>query len=62
VDGKEIFHSMTIARFVARKFGLIPKDDFDAAICDEVVNTFADIVDRIKNTYTYACLQKYAFM
>jgi len=45
VDGKPIFQSVAIARFAARKGGLIPKDDLNAAICDEVMDSIADVVN-----------------
>jgi len=42
VDGKPLAQSLTICRFVARKNGLVGKDDFEAAQADALVDYVAD--------------------
>jgi glutathione S-transferase len=35
--------SAAIGRYLAKKYGLIPDDSFDAARCDEIVNALDDL-------------------
>ncbi|CAG7830465.1 unnamed protein product, partial [Allacma fusca] len=44
-DGKGIFGSQPICRFLARLFGLCGQDDVEAAKCDEYVDAFQDIIN-----------------
>ncbi|XP_050728162.1 hematopoietic prostaglandin D synthase-like [Eriocheir sinensis] len=49
VEGKMLPQSLAIARFVAKKAGLLPEDPLHAAFCDAVVETLRDvIVDMFK--------------
>ena len=50
VDGKSISQSNTINRYVGKLAGLYPKDDWQAALCDEVMDAAEDIGSRIGNT------------
>ena len=50
VDGKSIAHSNTINRYVGKLAGLYPKDDWQAALCDEVMDAAEDIGTRIGGT------------
>lgn len=50
VDGKAIAHSNTILRYVGKLTGLYPKDDWQAALCDEAMDAAEDIGTRIGNT------------
>jgi len=50
VDGKVIAHSNTIIRYVGRLAGLYPKDDWQAALCDEAMDAAEDIGTRIGST------------
>lgn len=50
VDGKSIAQSNTIIRYVGRLASLYPKDDWQAALCDEVMDAAEDITTRIANT------------
>lgn len=50
VDGKSIAHSNTITRYVGKLAGLYPKDDLQAALCDEVLDAAEDIGTRVGNT------------
>lgn len=50
VDGKIIAHSNTINRYVGKLAGLYPKDDLQAALCDEVMDACEDLGTRIGNT------------
>lgn len=50
VDGKEIAQSNTINRYLGRLAGLYPKDDWQAALVDEVMDAVEDISTRIGST------------
>ena len=50
VDGKEITQSNTINRYLGKLAGLYPKDDWQAALADEVMDAVEDISFRIGNT------------
>lgn len=50
VDGKLITQSNTILRYVGKLAGLYPKDDWQAAVCDEVMDAAEDISSRIGST------------
>jgi glutathione S-transferase len=49
-QGKSIAQSNTIIRYVGKLAGLYPKDDLQAALCDEVMDATEDIATRIGNT------------
>ena len=42
-DGKTIAQSTAIARFLARKYNLGGKDDYESAKCDELVDAIGDL-------------------
>jgi prostaglandin-H2 D-isomerase / glutathione transferase len=50
VDGKILAHSNTINRYVGKLAGLYPKDDWQAALCDETMDAAEDLGTRIGNT------------
>jgi glutathione S-transferase len=50
VDGKVIAQSNTINRYLGKLAGLYPKDDWQAALVDEVMDAVEDITTRIGNT------------
>lgn len=50
VDGKSIAQSNTINRYVGKLAGLYPKDDWQAALCDEIMDASEDIGSRIGGT------------
>lgn len=50
VDGKVIAQSNTINRYVGKLAGLYPKDDWQAALVDEVMDAVEDVSTRISNT------------
>jgi glutathione S-transferase len=50
VDGQVIAQSNTINRYVAKLADLYPKDDWRAALVDEVMDAIEDISVRIGNT------------
>ena len=50
VDGKVITQSNTINRYVGKLAGLYPKDDWQAALADEVMDAVEDISTKISNT------------
>ena len=50
VDGKSITQSNTINRYLGKLAGLYPKDDWQAALVDEVMDAVEDISFRIGST------------
>ena len=50
VDGKVITQSNTINRYLGKLAGLYPKDDWQAALVDEVMDAVEDISTKIANT------------
>ncbi len=50
VDGKVITQSNTINRYLGKLAGLYPKDDWQAALADEVMDAVEDISTKIGNT------------
>lgn len=49
-DGKVLTQSNTINRYVGRLAGLYPKDDWQATVCDEIMDATEDISFRIAST------------
>lgn len=52
VDGKAIAQSNTINRYVGKLAGLYPRDDWQAALVDEIMDAIEDISTKIGNTFT----------
>lgn len=50
VDGRRIAQCNTINRYVGKLAGLYPKDDLQAALCDEVMDAAEDLGSRVGNT------------
>ena len=50
VDGKVITQSNTINRYLGKLAGLYPKDDWQAALVDEVMDAVEDVATKISNT------------
>lgn len=50
VDGRMITQSNAINRYLGRLAGLYPKDDWQAALVDEVMDAVEDISTKIGNT------------
>ena len=50
VDGKIVAQSNSINRYVGKLAGLYPKDDWQALLCDEVMDAAEDIGTRINGT------------
>jgi glutathione S-transferase len=50
VDGRVVSQSNSINRYVGKLTGLYPKDDFQAFLCDEVMEATEDISTRIAQT------------
>ncbi|XP_069187458.1 hematopoietic prostaglandin D synthase-like isoform X2 [Procambarus clarkii] len=44
VDGKTLPQSLAIARFAAKKAGLVPEDDLEAAFCDALADTAFELL------------------
>eukprot|EP00090_Calanus_glacialis_P010709 TRINITY_DN1915_c0_g1_i2.p1 TRINITY_DN1915_c0_g1~~TRINITY_DN1915_c0_g1_i2.p1 ORF type:complete len:224 (-),score=88.34 TRINITY_DN1915_c0_g1_i2:119-733(-) len=47
VEGQTIGQSMTIARYLARRFGLAGKTDVDAAEADQAVDALNDLINNV---------------
>ena len=43
IDGKLISQSNAVARYLARKHGLTGKDEWEAMLCDVLVDTLGDL-------------------
>ena len=52
VDGKVIAQSNAINRYVGKHAGLYPKDEWSAAIVDELMDAVEDVTGRIGATFT----------
>ena len=50
VDGRVITQSNTINRYLGKLAGLYPKDDWQAALVDEVMDAVEDVSTKIGNT------------
>ena len=50
VDGKVVSQSNSINRYVGKLTGLYPKDDWQALLCDEVMDAAEDLGTRIAHT------------
>ncbi len=50
VDGKMVSQSNSINRYVGKLTGLYPKDDWQALLCDEIMDAAEDIGTRIAQT------------
>lgn len=50
VDGQVVSQSNSINRYVGKRTGLYPKDDWQAFLCDEVMDAAEDISIRIAQT------------
>jgi len=50
VDGKVVSQSNSINRYVGKLAGLYPRDDWQAFLCDEVMDAAEDISTRIGHT------------
>jgi len=45
IEGKRLFQSIAITRFLAKKVGLVGSNDFEAAQCDEYVDATRELMD-----------------
>ncbi len=51
VDGMVITQCNAINRYVAKLAGLYPEDDFQALLCDEILEAHEDITDKLVATF-----------
>ncbi|CEF69523.1 Hematopoietic prostaglandin D synthase [Strongyloides ratti] len=51
VDGKVLFQSRAIEKFLARQFGLIGNDDFEAAQVDQYILTIDDVMINFRPAF-----------
>jgi prostaglandin-H2 D-isomerase / glutathione transferase len=58
VDGKAITQSNTINRYVGKLAGLYPKDDWQAALADEVMDAAEDLGSRLGATIAMGDAEK----
>ncbi|CAL8122957.1 unnamed protein product [Orchesella dallaii] len=42
-EGKKLAQSLAMTRYFAKRFNLVPQDDFEAALCDEYVDATRDL-------------------
>jgi len=54
VDGKVVSQSNSINRYVGKMTGLYPRDDWQALLCDEVMDAAEDLGTRIAQTIDLA--------
>lgn len=54
VDGRMLAQSHTIGRFLARKYGLAGKDDWDQAMADMYADSIMDLTEKAKVFYEQA--------
>jgi len=47
VDGKSLTQSVAISRYFAEKTDLVPKDPFQAALCNEYVDAVQDLLESL---------------
>lgn len=50
IDGRAVAQSNAVARYLARKYGLAGKDEWEELECDVLVDTLQDL--KQGNTYT----------
>lgn len=48
-DGRKLTQSAAITRYFAKKHNLVPKDDFEGALCDEFVDAARDFMKGTTN-------------
>jgi glutathione S-transferase len=58
VEGKVLTQSNTINRYVGKLAGLYPKDDWQATLCDELMDATEDISSRIGHTIALGDAEK----
>jgi glutathione S-transferase len=51
VDDKQITQSNGINRFVSKLAGLYPEDNFQALLCDEILEAMEDVTNRLVSTF-----------
>ncbi|XP_071528345.1 hematopoietic prostaglandin D synthase-like [Panulirus ornatus] len=52
VDGRTLTQSLAIARYAAKRVGLVPEDELEAAYCDALVDTVYDFLPSWRKTIT----------
>lgn len=51
VGGQQLSQSTTIVRYLGKKYGLAPADEFQVAKCDEYMDAMADVrVSKCRNS------------
>jgi glutathione S-transferase len=51
LDGNQITQNNAIARYVAKQAALYPKDDFQALLCDEIMEAIEEIIHKTVATF-----------
>ncbi|XP_030745172.1 glutathione S-transferase-like [Sitophilus oryzae] len=46
IDGQQVAQSRAIARYLAKKFNLVGKNDLEALKCDELIDTIEDFLQK----------------
>jgi len=57
-EGKSLAQSGTIIRYFARKFDLIPKDPYQAALCEEYLDTLRESLNDIYSVFVLEAKEK----
>lgn len=52
VNGQPIAQSNAIARYLARKHGLVGRDEWEAMLCDVLVDSLGDLKQGESNLYS----------
>ena len=52
VDGQQITQSNAINRYVGKLAGLYPEDNFQALLCDEIMDALEDVTQKLVNTFS----------
>lgn len=58
VDGKILSQSMAINRYLAKKFKLTGKDDWEAAECDSLADGWGDVMPHMRALYMESDAEK----
>jgi len=53
VNGVEIAQSMTVARYVAREFGLAGTNNLESALMDAIVDAVSEATEKMYNAYVF---------
>jgi glutathione S-transferase len=61
IDGKLIGQSNSIARYLAKQYGLAGRDEWESLQCDMLVDTLTDLKQGMQFLNLWKCLWTYIF-